>query len=147
MKKVTLRHNIKISKTTVIPHESSENSKIVWLFDKIDKNGFFAFDINRSDFLHKLVLDKIISYSSMKWTEIRKQTHDNGKSKHHFLTEFENFSDEAQKRIIKLQLTEDTDRIFSFAFTNLLRIIGLRDKEKFHVIWYDPKHEFYPSKK
>ena len=46
----------------------------------------------------------------------------------------------------ELRLNEDTDRIFSFAFTNSLRIIGLREAEKFYVIWYDAYHEFYPSK-
>lgn len=82
----------------------------------------------------------------MTWAEIRRQTHDAGKSKHHFLTEVDGFSYEALERINKLRLTEDTDRIFSFAFTNLLRIIGLREAEKFYVIWYDAYHQFYPSK-
>lgn len=37
--------------------------------------------------------------------------------------------------------------IYSFAFNNILRIIGIRDREKFYVLWYDAYHEVYPSSK
>ena len=146
MSKTTARKSaVKPSKTTVRVSESSENLKVLWLFDRLDKSGKFAFDISRPDFDHKGFLDKLISYSSMTWSGVRRQTHDDGKSKHHFLSDAGMFSDEARARIDKLQLWEDTDRIFSFAFSNMLRIIGIRDRERFHVIWYDAKHEFCPS--
>ena len=132
----------KPSKTTIRTSSNSEGLKILWVFDKIDRDGLFAFNISRSDFDHKGFLDKLISYSSMTWAEVRRQTHDAGKSKHHFLADVDRFSSEALERINKLRLNEDTDRIFSFAFTNLLRIIGLREAEKFYVIWYDACHEF-----
>ena len=137
----------KAHKTTVRISVGSESSKVLWIFDKIDRDGLFAFNINRSDFDHKGFLDKLISYSSMTWAEVIRQTHDAGKSKHHFLADVDRFSNEAIERINKLRLNEDTDRIFSFAFTNLLRIIGLREAEKFYVIWYDAYHQFYPVQK
>ena len=28
-----------------------------------------------------------------------------------------------------------------------LRVIGLRENEIFHIKWYDPNHEFYPTNK
>ena len=50
----------------------------------------------------------------------------------------------AAKKVIKsLESSENN----SFAFTNTLRVIGLRDREKFHVLWYDARHEVYPSSK
>ena len=134
-------------KSTVKGKESSENLQSVWLFDRIDRAGKFSFDINRADFRPKEFLEKMINYSNMTWSEINKQTHDDGKSKHHFLRDVRKFSKEAQERVENLKLTEDTDRIFSFALTNKLRIIGLRDREFFHVLWYDPEHEIYPSEK
>ena len=134
-------------KSTIINQYTSENLYVIWLFDRIDRNGNFAFDIHRHDFDHKGFLDKLFSYSRMTWREIRNQTHDTGKSKHHYITEVERFSDEAKSRLFALKLTEDTDRIFSFAFNNKLRIIGLREWEFFHAVWYDPYHEFYPSHK
>ena len=120
------------------------DEKVVWVFDMIDTSGPFAFDVNRKEFEHKDFLEKMLYYSRMTWAEIRRQTHDGGKSKHHYLTEVERLSKAAQKRIKELKLDEDTDRIYSFALNNKLRIIGLRDREKFHVLWYDAEHEVCP---
>ena len=135
------------SKKTVKPENGYENSKIIWCFDRIDRNGPFAFDVNRQDFLPREILDKMISYSSMTWREITRHTHDDGKSKHHFLNDADKFSDAARARISAMKLGEDTDHIFSFALQNKLRVIGLRDREFFHVLWYDSRHEFYPSQR
>ena len=134
-----------VDKKTVQLSQSSENEKVVWVFDMVDTSGPFAFDVNRKEFEHKDFLEKMLYYSRMTWAEIRRQTHDGGKSKHHYLTEVERLSKAAQKRIKELKLDEDTDRIYSFALNNKLRIIGLRDREKFHVLWYDAEHEVYPS--
>ena len=134
-------------KNTVRLKESSENLQSIWLFDRIDRAGKFSFDINRADFRPKEFLEKMISYSNMTWSEINKQTHDDGRSKHHFLSDVRKFSKEARKRVEVLELMGDTDRIFSFALTNKMRIIGLREREFFHVLWYDPEHGIYPSEK
>ena len=95
---------------------------------------------------HKLDLDKMIRYSNMTWAEIKAQTHDDGKSKHHVL-DFDGISKDAKKRIEKMKLEEYSDSIFSFALTNLVRLIGIRKDEKFEVLWYDPLHDVYPSPK
>ena len=112
----------------------SENLKIIWLFDNVDKDGIFAFDINRPDFDHKEFLDKLLSYSNMTWGEIRRQTHDGGKSKHHFLDDVYKFSKETRERVKAKNLENDSDSIFSFALNNKVRIIGIRQREFFHVI-------------
>ena len=132
-------------KKTIQLLQSSENEKVVWVFDMVDVGGPFAFNTNRKEFEHKNFLDKMLAYSRMTWAEIRRQTHDGGKSKHHYLTEVERLSKVAQQRIKELRLENDTDRIYSFALGNKLRIIGLRDREKFHVLWYDAEHEVYLS--
>lgn len=116
-------------------------------FNKLDRNGPFAFDMRRNDFNHKEVLEKLIEYSNLSWNDIMHQTHDKGnKTKHHFLST-EALSREAVARIEAMHLQEESDNIFSFAFQNLLRIIGIRDGETFYVIWYDPNHKFCPSTK
>lgn len=124
----------------------SENKLVIWRFDMIDRNGSFAFDLNRDDFNHKEVMEKMLEYSTMTWADIRKQTHDRGKSKHHFL-DAENLSPETKERINKMKLEQYSDMIFSFALQNKLRIVGIREREHFHVLWYDPNHEICPSKK
>lgn len=86
MGKNTIRKNFgKASKQIVkdIKH-NSEKEKVIWRFDMIDRGGSFAFDLNRNDFRYKEVMEKMLEYSTMTWADVRKQTHDNGKSKHHF---------------------------------------------------------------
>ncbi|MBQ6971756.1 MAG: hypothetical protein IJP86_05290 [Synergistaceae bacterium] len=124
--------------------ESSECEKVLWVFDMVDNKGQFAFDVNREDFEHRNFLEKLPAYSRMTWAEVRRQTHECGKSNHHYLTEVSRLSRAAQDRIKQLGLEGDTDRIYSFSLDNMLRIIGLRDREKFHALWYDARHEVYP---
>ena len=118
----------------------------IWMFDKLDISGPFAFNLSRGEFDSKEFMEKMIAYSNMTWGEIRKQTHDGGKSKHHYLDE-SGMSDDARERIKAKELLEQSDSIYSFAFQNKLRIIGIRDGKEFHVVWYDTEHKFYPSKK
>lgn len=115
-------------------------------FDLLDRDGKFAFDLNRPDFKHRHVLEKLIEYSNMTWAEIDSQTHDwRNKTKHHYL-DVNGLSPDAKRRISAKHLDEFSDAIYSFAFQNTLRIIGIRTGAEFHVVWYDPEHEFYPSK-
>lgn len=123
---------------------SSDDECVVWKFDKLDKGGEFAFNIDCDGFRHHDFLDKMIIYSNRKWSEIKRDTHDKAKSKHHFL-ESNELSKAAQERIRKLKLEEYSDSIFSFSFDNKLRVIGIREDELFHVVWYDPEHKFCPS--
>ena len=135
-----------VAKETIRPAYSSNKQKSLWMFDEIDRAGDFKFDIKRDDFNHKEFMDKLISYSNMTWDEILSQTHDDNKSKNHIL-DYDSLSKEAKERIFALKLDQDTDRIFSFSLRNKLRVIGLRENERFHVKWYDPEHRFCPSKK
>ncbi len=117
----------------------------IWRFDRIDRDGKFAFDLSRPDFKHKEVLQKLMEYGNMTWDEISRQQHDRSrKTKHHYLSP-EKLSGEALARIKAKHFEEDTDAIYSFALQNLLRIIGFRHGAEFHIVWYDPTHEFCPS--
>lgn len=125
---------------------SSDNKCVIWRFDMLDKNGSYAFNLQSDNFNHKDFLDKMIIYSNMTWSEIKNQTHDKGKSKYHFLS-LENVSQSALERIKYFEYDKlYPNSIFSFAFNNTLRIIGIRINEDFHVVWYDKSHTFCPSK-
>ena len=130
----------------VIERVSYDSCKPAWMFDRIDRNGKFAFDVSRKDFDIHLVFDKLLSYSTMTWGEIDRQTHDWGKSKNHHL-DYQGMSQEAKERIRKMQLEEEIDAIYSLSFENQIRIVGIKDKGIFRIIWYDPEHEIYPSTK
>ncbi|MCD7708972.1 MAG: hypothetical protein LUI02_03760 [Clostridiales bacterium] len=133
--------------TTINRPENLDSQKVVWAFDNIDTDGPFAFDVRREDFEHALVLEKMIEYATMTWGDVKKQTHDGGKSKNHYLKDM---SHEAEKRLEKKGLAALlSDCIFSFALDNLMRVVGYVDIDKnlFHVLWYDPRHEVCPSTK
>lgn len=139
----------KTSATKRIPErtQSMIDKRPSWCFDMLDKDGPFKFCPEGEEFGHKEFLCKIAQYSTMTWAEINQQTHDRGKGKHHFL-DIGKLSKEARQRVEnKLSVDDESDSIFSFAFTNKLRIIGIRKNERFHVIWYDPDHQFCPSTK
>ena len=141
--KKTKKNNRPLSKKQ---NDSSLNSCPVWTFKNLDTDGKFAFNPNREDFDVTDFLNKMIRYSNMTWNEITRHTHDNGKSKHHFLSE-DSLSESAIERIKKKHFEDRTDSIFSFALNNKVRIIGLRDGVEFQVIWYDANHEFAISSK
>jgi len=137
----------KNQKKTVGGNESSDTKKVIWVFDNPDNDGEFSFDVTRNDFNAKEIFSKMLDYSKITWAEIKKQTHDKtNKSKHHFL-EYEKLSPVAKQRFNLKYSSEYNDSIFSFALQNKLRIIGIRDKEFFHVTWFDPEHKFCPSHK
>lgn len=135
-----------IKKKPIVNKKSTDNCRVIWHFHKVDNDGCFAFSPKISGFKADEVIEKLLAYSKMTWAEVKKQTHDNRKSKNHSL-EYDSLSKEAKERISALKLEEDIDSIFSFALQNKLRIIGLRDRENFIVLWYDSEHRFCPSKK
>lgn len=126
--------------------KSTDGEKVIWCFEWLDKSGPFSFDLSRPDFDHREILEKIIAYSNMTWSEVKRQTHDDGKSKHHML-DFSKLGIDAGERIRAKKLEQYTDSIFSFALQNKLRIIGIRKGQLFYAVWFDPGHQFCPSKK
>lgn len=135
-----------VKKTVSSEPYSTDGMNVVWCFDMIDRSGKYAFDLERKEFQHKAFMQKMIDYSNMTWNDIKRQTHDNGKSKHHFLS-IDILSKEAIDRIKERNLEDYADSIFSFALQNKLRIVGIRKDEHFHILWYDPEHEICPSRK
>lgn len=135
-----------MNKRTNISRNSSDNKCPIWIFTEIDRSGEYAFDVRRIGDKSSLVLEKMISYSSMTWRDIMNQTHDDNRSKNHFLAP-ESISTAAIKRLEAKHLEDYSDNIFSFALTNKIRIVGIRDNEIFKVLWYDPNHEICPSMK
>ena len=96
MSKSTGRHDTN-QKRTVQPPLSTDNAKQVWVFNSLDRDGHFAFNIERKDMNHKEILAKIISYSSRTRSEIKQETHgSDNKSKNHYLT-YTALSDEAKQ--------------------------------------------------
>ncbi len=138
--------NAKREKQTRFEKSSTDNDLMLWDFSNVDADDCFKFDPYREDFEAKEIFSKVIYFSQRTWSELKKDTHDRGKSKHHFLADAV-LSNEAERRISKLRLEERRDQIFSIRLTNTIRIIGLREGARFVVKWFDPEHKFCPSSK
>ena len=144
--KVVHQPNAARNKRVIQYDQSTDTRCLIWIFDAVDVDGDFNFDPKRSDFDAEEIFAKLIHFSKRTWSEIKKDTHDDGRSKHHFLNDAR-LSPEAEKRISRLNLDDQRDQIFSLSLSNMCRIIGLRDHEYFRVKWFDPKHKFCPSQK
>ena len=127
-------------KTAITTAVSSDSKRPIWIFRNLYRACKFAFDTKRADFDYRDFIEKMIQFSNMTWNEIKKQTHDEGKSKHHSIS-YDSLSKDARQRFDVKQLSDYEDAIFSFAFNNLTRVIGIRKGENFEVLWYDPRHE------
>ena len=139
--KITKRKKTTASSKSTVKEQgySTDRKKVIWLFDMIDRSGKFAFDLSREGFRYREVMEKMIDYGNMTWAEVKAQTHDEGKSKHHLLS-FDKLSKDAFDRFKARRLDGYEDSIFSFALQNQLRIVGIRENEHFHVLWYGMTH-------
>lgn len=86
----------------------------------------------------------LVHFSGLTWAEIEAQL-TGGKDRHrkHHSMPVEALWDEAQLRLIDLDQAEET--IFRFRLGNRPRLWGFRRAAVFHVLWFDPKHEIYPT--
>lgn len=125
-------------------NKSNDATIIVWSFARVDRNGEFAFDINRDDFDVGEFLEKLMEFSTMKWFELFPR--DERKSRHHPLSK-DSLSKKAEERIKFMHLENDSDSIYSLALGGKKRLIGIRDGAVFQIIWYDANHEFVPGNK
>jgi hypothetical protein len=52
----------------------------------------------------------------------------------------------ARDRLVELSL-DDTAELYSLHVNGRQRIIGIRDRQVLKILWYDPDHQVYPSRK
>ena len=144
--KTVKRNNKNRNKQAVsLPNRSFDKETPIWCFDNVDNSDIFR--LSKETVNCNLMIDKLLLLSKMTWAKIKAATHDDGKSKNHEL-DYNGISIEGQNRIRAKNLSdEDIDTIFSIAFTNKIRLIGLKKDRVFHAMWYDENHEFYPVKR
>ncbi|MBF0261131.1 MAG: hypothetical protein HQL97_04715 [Magnetococcales bacterium] len=90
--------------------------------------------------LHPLlhVLPKLKELETMFWYEI-------AGNRHHAI-QIDSLSHAAKQRLNELRL-DDVDEVFSFALTGRQRLVGIRDRNVFRVLWWDPDHQVCISHK
>lgn len=86
------------------------------------------------------LLRKMDDWASMRWGEI-----DNNK-KHYHMTGLDGLCSEAVDRLRYLEFA-DGDRLACLRFSSTQRLWGVRDADRFRILWWDPEHRVYPSRK
>jgi hypothetical protein len=89
-----------------------------------------------------IILPKLRDFATMRWREIDAALTDSGHRMHHSMP-VEVICDECQTRLLELEKVDDD--IFRFRLGNLPRLWGFRILQVFHVLWYDPRHQVYPT--
>lgn len=88
---------------------------------------------------------KLVEWEKLTWAEIDSHATGNDGKRHkmHHSMSVDAIVEEAQYRLIDLEKLEET--IFRFRLGNRPRLWGFRRVGDFHVLWFDPKHEIYPT--
>jgi len=118
--------------------ESSNKRQPVWVFSVLDLDGPWGKIKLSGDTLLNELFPKIKHFERMTWNEIQRD-----KKRNHSVM-IEDLCKEARDRAVELKL--DVDELFRFRLTGKQRLWGIRDRERFRFLWWDPNHEICPSK-
>ena len=120
-----------------VTQTSFQGSKIRWSFSIIEMDGPFGWSKCSLLDLKKVLKPRLSNFETMTWGEIEGQ-------KHHSIPT-NDLSKEAQDRLSEKNY--DTDDVFSLALRGKERVIGIRDRDVFKLLWWDPKHKVCLSRK
>ena len=122
-----------------IPRAEADNSNLFIEFkvDQIDKEGPYGWNKFDSSCMKEL-MQKIFETQKLTWQVIAENgSHPISINKlvHH-----------AQKRLTKIK-KDDLDDLYSLRISGKKRIWGIRERNIFWILWWDPNHEVCPSQK
>lgn len=118
---------------------SSFDEQIVWRFGNLDDSGRWGLSRCSESDLRDLFA-KLSSFETMRVKELfTGQEH--GKRYN-----VESISPAAQKRLIELNRDDET-QIVRLRLSGKKRLFGFLKGSVFHILWWDPEHEIFPSKK
>ena len=148
------------SRKKVKQRESASNSKVpkrgedpqsflkkkpVWSFCRID-NGYDKWGLNTVNNLYDTIISKLRDFEGMTWDEIIKASGGRSQGNNNHFENISSLIPEAQRRWSDIKLDE-YDQIFSLRLTGTQRLYGILENGVFQIVWFDPSHEIYCTKK
>ncbi|MEI6175357.1 MAG: hypothetical protein WCS43_00580 [Verrucomicrobiota bacterium] len=111
----------------------------VWRLSQIDWDGPWCPSKCKESGARQ-ILERLAQFESMSWVQIKSNTgsHTVGA---------ENIMREARQRLTERKLDEWADHLTSLRMSGKQRLWGFLRAGIFHVLWWDPEHEVFPSKK
>jgi hypothetical protein len=139
----------KLAKSTVTP--TGDQARLNYSFQYADRayDGEWHWPPRGDDATE--VFEFLTEMSQLTWREIRSQMTSGGKTgpqhkRHHFQA-FDSVCSDAQKRIAELRLDEVAEELFRFRVRGERRLWGCVTENVFHVVWWDPNHQVYPTER
>ena len=110
-----------------------DTKPIQWCFKTFDKitwhdDGYSAKPFNE-------VGGHLKAYQGLTWANIKQKDHP---------VKIFRLITAAQQRLQQIQ-QDDVEELWRLEFTGLQRLWGIRDKDIFKVLWWDPQHKICPS--
>lgn len=114
--------------------------RLVWRLGFHDDDGDWALSsASRNQMVN--LLDKLVSYESMKVGEIFSPDSEHGKA-----YEVASMPPHAQERLREIG-HDDEDKLHRLRCSGVARLYGIMRENVFHILWWDPEHQVWPSAK
>lgn len=126
----------KQAKASAVQDYGSE--KLKWSFSVVDLHGPFGWSVCDVATFQKKLANKVHHFETMYWREIEGPAH-------HAIGK-DSLSKEANTRLNQIN-QNDVDSLFSLRLQGQERLIGIRDRDYFRILWWDPHHKVCPSTK
>ena len=122
--------------------------KMTWNDERRDCDGSWAWGTPRqwsSAAWDAQIKPKLEEWAKLTWGEIDQLVTGSSRKRHkmHHSMETRILVEDAQQRLVETDNIEEF--IFRFRLGNLPRLWGFRRAGEFHLLWYDPNHEIYPT--
>lgn len=124
--------------SSLLPGSDSSGDRLCWRFTHVDHDGRWGFEGMEPAVLCE-VLRKLADCESMTVSELR--------GTRRLFKEYDlpgGLCKDALDRLTVMR-RDDMTKIQRLEFTGLQRLYGFLEGNVFHVVWWDPKHEVYPS--
>src|SRR5690606_20838174 len=125
-----------VASRTVLPRAETSDSRVAWRFCHVDHAGPWGF----GTLTIAELMDKLAAFESMTCREIFDMGEEPGK--HYDVAAIPNKI--AAQRLDELRLSDMT-KISRLRLGGKPRLYGLLHGNVFHILWWDPEHEIWPS--
>ncbi|MEO5313194.1 hypothetical protein PV772_03580 [Pseudarthrobacter sp. CC12] len=123
-----------------VEHDQVLERKLVWRFNQIDRDGDWS-PINIDPQHIANLFEKMASFETMTIGEIFAPGSEHGKS-----YEVASMPAPPQKRLQELERDDETE-IVRLRCGGAPRLYGFLREHVFHILWWDPLHQVWPSTK
>lgn len=114
-----------------------------------DDEGWNSDKVTELRCFSEKIIGKLKEYETQTWSQVESAS--GGKSpghgnNNHFINGV-NLPKKNRRVFIAKRYMDDYEEVFSLRLSGTERLIGIVDMAKFYVLWYDPDHSFFPSKR